>query len=402
MARLNKVSFYLARPKDKARTVVLVRLRIGREQLRFGTGISVYPKDWNPKAQRMKRNTANEVAVNDRLTRIESDLTGIFLDLRNNRIEPTPERVKSRYDALINRDATATGEKSFLDYVRDWIEESNVKEDTKKTYRQLKNHLEAFSNKRGRTLSFDGMDQSFVNEFRRYLQEVAQLGKSTIGKIETKWKTFMTWAVDRGLTTNEYFRGVPKVKAPHSIPQRLNPDEFKRLRDYDLSDNPKLANVRDLFLILCLTGMRVGDLSRLLEWAKEDRTGSEGSFQYEQEKTGKTVIAPLRSTAQEILNRGTVRLISEQKINTYLKELAELAGLNRMIQFRGRQQPIHSCISTHWGKKTFVSLAASEGINREAIRAAVGNSNATMEKHYMTLNHDDVEKAFELADSVFS
>lgn len=393
--RLNKVSFLLARPKSKTKTAIVVQQRVGKMRLRFSTGISVYPKNWNENSQRLKRNTSDEVAVNTRLTRIESDLNSIFIDLQNNHIEPTRERVKSRYDALISRDAT-TGDKSFLDYVEDWIKEVNVEEGTKKTYRTMKRHLKEFSEKRGRTLTFDGMDQSFVNEFRRYLLEVAQLNKNTTGKVEKVWKTFMGWAVDRGLTTNEYFRRVPKIKVERSEPLRLEESELKQLEKVDLSNSDRLNNARNLFLLLCFTGMRFGDLPKFLEWATRDRKGHENGFTYTQEKTGKLVTTPLLPVTLKILNN-VPSLITNQKLNLYIKEVAKLAELNRAVSHNGKNVSVFETLSTHWGKRTFISIAADKGLSKEDVRAAVGNTSRTIDEHYLSLDREKSMQKFQVA-----
>ncbi len=407
MQRLNKVSFFLARPKGTEPSVVLARLKVGGGEVRFGAGFSVAPKHWNRKAQRVKGSVIDAAPMNDRLDRIALDLKTIVLGLQNEGITPTPERVKSRFDALTLKDATRSGEKGFLDYFEDWKTESEgkVTRSTLNVYASTNQHLKAFSEVRGRTLTFDGMDRAFVNEFTRYLSTVAELQDGTIEKYRKTWKTFMRWAVDRGLTSNTFFASVPKLKTADTLPNRLTFQELERLTNVDLSDAPTLSNARDLFVLQCWTGVRYGDLKRIVDDPASYRRGD--TFELTSQKTGRSVRIPLLPDVLRILDGPSPpHSISNQRMNEFLKEAAKRAGLDRPVrqtEQRGKQRsettnPLHDVLSTHDAKRTFVSLAAERGISREIIREITGNSDKTLNR-YLNLDektvHDEFRRAFE-------
>lgn len=75
---------------------------------------------------------------------------------------------------------------------------------------------------------------------------------------------FMNEAYERNLHTNMDFKkkrfSKPKEET-YSV--YLNSDELKKIYKCDLSDEPRLDRVRDLFLIGCCTGLRFSDLSLL-------------------------------------------------------------------------------------------------------------------------------------------
>ncbi len=399
---MNKISFFLARPNDPNPSVVQAYMRVGGGQLKIGTGIRVRPKQWNKKAQRVKGSATGAAPINDRLERITVDLTTIVLEMQTEGIEPTPERVRSRFDALTTKDAARAGEKSFLDYFDDWYHETDgkVAQSTRGVYRSTLRHLTAYSEARGHTLTFEGMDRTFVNAFTRYLSTVAQLQDVTIEKYRKTWKTFMRWAVDRGLTTNDYFASVPKLKPAEKTPNRLLHDELDRLSRVDVSDEPTLENARDLFVLQCWTGLRYSDLCRLVDDPSAYRRGD--VVHISTQKTGRAVGIPLLPEALRILDGANPpHSITNQRMNEYLKDAARRAGLDRPIrqtEERGKKRSettdfLHDVIRTHDAKRTFISLALERGISRETVRAITGNTDRTLNR-YIKLDEVTVREEF--------
>ncbi|MCB0712672.1 MAG: site-specific integrase [Ignavibacteriae bacterium] len=414
MARLNKVSFYLARPKEKARTVILVRLRIDREQIRFGTGVSIYPKDWNPKSQRMKKNCADEVTVNTRLARIESDLKEIFLDLQNNRIEPTPELVKSRYEALIAKDASRNSDKSFFDFWEDWLDQTETSKtaSTIQQNRTVMTKLKEYQEDRGAKITFDRLDREFFESFTRYLITIKKLTNSTIWNQVKRIKAFMQWAQERGLTTNEFYRNVKKkdfnVQPPTIV--RLTESEFNQLLDFDFSETPYLENARNLFVLQSCLGVRVGDLLKIVKAPTHYLQNDSDSIRITSEKTRKEQVIPLNPRAKRILFSDTPpHHISDVKLNSYIKEAAKKAELNRNIlksAYTGKIRkestiPLHDVISSHCAKRTFVSLMVASNVHIQVIADITGNTLETI-KRYIDLDEMEIAREARKADSVFS
>ncbi|MCB9214453.1 MAG: site-specific integrase [Candidatus Kapaibacterium sp.] len=397
-----KISFFLKYPaKRNGECGIFAYSRLGKGQLQiYFPHLSIHPNQWSKKKQQVKPSVRIATDVNDALHRIENDLKAIIASLVQERIEPTPELVKGRFQLLTVKDATHTGKKTFLEYFDDWQTESKnrIKDSTLRVYKTTYKHLKAFSEARGRTLTFDGMDESFVNEFTNYLLKVGGLQDCTIERNRKTWKTFMKWAYDRGLTTNNYFTRVPKIKPAESIPERLTREELKAMSDADLSDSPPLDNARNLFVLQCCTGVRFGDLQKIVSNPAAYRKGD--ALQLTTQKTGKVVTIPLLPGAKAILERkNPPHSISNQKMNKYLKEVAKRAGLDRTVlieEEKGKRRtvktkPLHDYIRTHDAKRTFVSLMADKGVSREVIRAITGNTNKTLDR-YLRLDEREIQR----------
>lgn len=100
-----------------------------------------------------------------------------------------------------------------------------------------------------------------------------------------------------------------------------------------------------------------------------------------------------------------IPMISNQKLNKYVKELCELAEINdpvEIIRFKGAKRhatlhPKHELISAHTGRKTFVTLSLSKGIPAEVVMKITGHSDYKSFKRYVEVDEDRKRNAMSLA-----
>lgn len=155
--------------------------------------------------------------------------------------------------------------------------------------------------------------------------------------------------------------------------------ELKKLLDKPI-DIPRLAQVRDIFGFCCLTGLAFSDVKQLrpehitidingLHWIRKPR-----------QKTGSMCNIPIMDAAQEILSRYTANaycqthgvllpVCSNQKMNVYLKELADICGIRKHL-------------STHTARHTFATLTLASGATIENVAKMLGHSDTKMTRHY--------------------
>ena len=406
---MNKVTFLLKRPSSNTPQAVFAQFRTGGGRLKIYTGLTVHPRHWDkrPSKQRVKPSVTNAAVYNALLDSIEADLKSIVAELMKARIEPTPELVKSRFEAMIQRDASRSGDKSLPDFFDEWIEQSrNTKtEQTLKLYQSVGKRLKEYADDRGALLTFDRMDREFVNSFTDYLIRIKNMQNSTVWHNVKTWKAFMRWAVDRGLTSNREYERITKkdfnVHPP--VPVRLSEEELSRLAQIDLASLPYLENARNLFLLQCCLGVRVSDLLKIVANLASYRDGK--FIRITTQKNRKAVVIPLTPMARKILDdRENLHPISDIKLNKYIKEVARRAGLDRLItqaEYRGmerkdRTMPLHEDISSHCAKRTFVSLMAAKGVSRAVIKAITGNTDATLDR-YLKLDEAEISREMEKA-----
>ena len=142
-------------------------------------------------------------------------------------------------------------------------------------------------------------------------------------------------AFKRGQTNSTAFMDEDfRVIAEDTDQIYLNTSELEKIYDLGLSDNPRLDRVRDLFIIGCWSGLRFSDLSHLTQ-DNIVLIDDKEFLKVKTQKTGEIVIIPLHWTVREILNKynGNIpRVISNQKMNDYLKELADKAKINSSVR----------------------------------------------------------------------
>ena len=404
---MNKVTFLLKRTDANTPQAVLAQFRTGNGRLKVYTGVSAHPKDWDKRfnKQRLKPSAMNAVLLNSRLDQIEADLKHIAADLLSKRIHPTPELVRTQFDALYARETSRSGKLTFLDYFQNWIDQSaNSKTpQTLKLHSSVKAKLEEYQVKKGARLTFDRMDREFVNSFTDFLIRFKGLQNSTVWHNVKTWKAFMNWAVKTGLTTNTYHEQVTKksynVQAPDVL--RLTEEEFRILAEADFSDSPALDNARKLFVLQCCLGVRVSDLLKIVSNPEAYRVGN--NIRITTQKNKKQVLIPVLPYTENVMfGDSPPHEISNAKLNKYIKEAAKEAKLNRLItkaEFRGTNRkditvPLHEDIATHWAKRTFISLMAAKGLSHAVIKAITGNTDATLDR-YLNLDESEIEREME-------
>lgn len=137
------------------------------------------------------------------------------------------------------------------------------------------------------------------------------------------------------------------------------------LRELDLIRNHQFASLRlqhvaDLFIFQCKTGLAYSDLQELDNSHIED----DEFIIKERKKTGQESIIPFLPAAKQIWQKysGQLPRISNVKYNAYLKEVAEIVGIEKKL-------------TTHVGRKTFGQIMADRGISMDVISRMLGHSN---------------------------
>lgn len=199
-------------------------------------------------------------------------------------------------------------------------------------------------------------------------------GENTMIDIFKRLRALWAWMNDNGHTDNNPFERLKVGTARYGTPFYLTIDERNTLAEYDLSERPKLAIQRDIFVFHCLVGCRVGDLYKLTADNITD-----GVLEYVPHKTkdeAQSVKArvPLSERALRLIEayRGAdskgrlFPYISEQKYNDAIKEALRLTGITRNVQVRNAltgetdTRPIYEVASSHMARRTFVGAAYSK------------------------------------------
>ena len=236
------------------------------------------------------------------------------------------------------------------------------------------------------------------------------LSGTTVINIMNFFCTFLHWCKKMKYSDNEVYVLYGCKEPTYGDPFFLTSEERNILYDADLSDNPKLAVIRDIFVFHCYVGCRVGDLYRLTRDNIKD-----GFLEYMPQKTkkcqAKTVRVPLHEKALKILERydaGADRLFPFRQIHTYnlgIRELLKRCGIDRMVTildthgYNTVQKPLYEVATSHTARKTFVGNLYRQVPDPNLIASMSGHVEGSRAfSRYRTIDDDMKRRLVEMID----
>lgn len=388
MAKLN---FYLKNKSAKTSTLIYVTLSANSKRYKVSTGLSIHPRHWNSNKQKAKNSLPGQKGFNDRLIQIAELVKQRYFELltSNQAISTTLLR-----EAI--KPEEAEKESSFVEVLELFIKNSEAigkAHNTLRNYKGFRNHIEQFKTSTRWKPSFEGIDKGFDNRFQAYLIRDCESSPSNISKQFSILKTFMEWARKQGYHDNLAYKDfIHREKSSTKI--TLSQPELHAIQYCDLSHRPGLERVRDMFLFCCETSLRYSDLVNLKPINIISLNTSQGPttcLKLNMVKTRGNITAPLSSLAIELIekyedeNRPTCfPIISGQKMNQALKEIAKLAGIDKEVQevsYVGSQKkteirPKYELVSTHTARRTFITLRIEMGWTDRQIMVYTGHQSS--------------------------
>ena len=392
----------------------------------FSTGVKLLLPNWDAKAQNAvyvdvksaKRlfpgipyksfATQWEIKdINSALSELERKLSEIETRFKIDRVIYDADMVVSLLRGYFQPAVKKTSSKyEVIDFIDKYISDhkpTRVK-GSLSVYKSLRNHLESFVDSTGNSLSFSNTDLALFQAFQNYLVTSTPLSNITIAKQLSTFKTLLNYARALGISVCDKYRDY-RIKREELEVIALSDSEFRLLYFFDFSKNKKYERVRDVFCFSCSTGLRFSDLLQL----KREHI-NEIQIVLRVQKTKQILNIPLNKYAREILERykeniHPLPVISNQKSNKYLKELCELAGLNRSIEivrYKGAERkaltyPKYDLMSMHIGRKTFSSLSIFKGMSSEVTRAITGHKSYQSFLRYVRVAENEKQLAMSKA-----
>ena len=146
----------------------------------------------------------------------------------------------------------------LFSFIEQFIEDSEnrVKPATLSVYRSTLLHLKNYSKEKKVKLNFDSIDLVFYSDFMNYLIKDLNLVNNTIGKYIRVLKNFLNSATEAGLNQSIQFKS-SKFKAPVEETESiyLTEEEIDLMYQLDLSENKRLDEARDRFVVACWLGL---------------------------------------------------------------------------------------------------------------------------------------------------
>ena len=348
--------------------------------------------------------------INAALLGYYTELQEIFKRFEVAEIMPSPAELKEAFNnrhgqnektELASADTSNVPSnfyEAFDDFVRVCGRQNDWTHSTFEKFAAVKNHLKNFRSE----LSFDFFDEEGLTEYVQYLRDVREMRNSTIGKQLSFLKWFLRWSFKQGMhSNNTYDTFKPKLKDTQKKIIFLTWEELNKLREFKIPPTKQaLERVRDVFLFQCFTGLRYSDVFNL---RRSDIKGDH--IEVTTVKTSDSLIIELNDHSKAILekykdvkfeNDKALPVITNQKMNDYLKEVAELAEINepvRQTYYKGNERidevtPKYALLGTHAGRRTFICNALALGIPPQVVMKWTGHSDYKAMKPYIDIADD--------------
>ena len=390
---------------------IRMRVNFASKRIEFTTGYRIDAEKWDTDKQRVRNGCTNKLKqsaseINASLLGYYTEVQEIFKKFEVEEIMPTPEQIKKAFNALHKPIEEVKPRKStpnafykvFDEFVRDCGRQNDWTDSTYEKFAAVKNHLMNFRD----GLTFDFFDEKGLNDYVTYLRDVKEMRNSTIGKQLSFLKWFLRWAFKKGLhQNNAYDSYKPKLKSTQKKIIFLTWEELNKLREFEIpAAKQALDRVRDVFLFQCFTGLRYSDVFNL---RRSDIKGDH--IEVTTVKTSDSLIIELNNHSKAILDKykdvsfeddKVLPVITNQKMNDYLKELAELAGIDEPVcqtYYRGNERidevtPKYALLGTHAGRRTFICNALVLGIPPQVVMKWTGHSDYKAMKPYIDIADD--------------
>jgi integrase/recombinase XerD len=373
------VLFYLNKSKENSKGLCPIKCRItySKKRKEFSSGEFISPSDWNAKKQKASSKTIANQQINLQLEIITANIKKAHLQLQLAGDEFTVEDIFNNYIGKPSTKEVCTIHyfKEFLDKKRKLVG-IDIQLGTWKKYNYAHIQIRDFIKwKYGKQdLPLSKLKLQFLHDFEYYLKTERSQSQATINKAIQRVRNAIKEAVGEGYLEKDPFI----LHKPCRVRKEvifLSTDELKLLEDYHFTQ-PRLQLVKDLFIFCCYTGLAYHEMSSLQK--EHIIKGFDGNewIQMKRHKTNKMISVPLLPKAKAILEKynevGDYALprFSNQKINSYLKEIGAIVGINKSI-------------SHHMARKTFAStVLLYNDVPMEIVSELLGHSSMKITQEY--------------------
>ena len=423
------VKYYLdKRLNKKDEAPIRISAVVNGTRILSTTGFCIKPGDWDEKSKRVaphKTNSKKQTAaqINKWLNGVE----GVVLDFENTcKGRPTVEKLRDVISSY-NPDAEPDEAEEVIEpqrpcvmeYFKEFLREESITNQwtpgTMQIWNAFEKHLKAVVKRS----TFDFFNNNGINAFVRHLRVKAKMQENSVQKHYLNLRWFLKWAIRQGYATEkEIGKTQPKFKLVDKPVIFLTKEELIKLYNFEVPANgtkvklhtyegeeyekevhdaTPLAKTRDMFCFCAFTSLRYSDMANL------KRTDIVGDVLYiTTQKTHDRLPINLNKYAKAILEKyqdckfpGGLALpvISNQKMNDYLKDLCELCEFNTPITrvtYRAGEreeitEPKYNLIGTHAGRRTFICFALSSGIPPQVVMKWTGHSDYKAMKPYIDI-----------------
>lgn len=415
--------FNLRKPRSEKPTNLYLVCRINNKQVKLSTGVKIYPGHWNEKRQEAyisvrlsELDNINNTIVNKKITKLKEYFIEFkhYLCMHPDEIGESMKLLKQHiYKDKMKKEL----QKPVTFIMKQIIEAKTCAESSKKQYRSNIDKFERFLKENEIPNTWESMNLDTINRYQKQIikenplhphNTLRNIIKGTIfnllGIADKRLDIPFKWS-DSNLNSFEFVKDKSNKELADNKKVSLTEEQLNKFYKHIITGTErqikKYTEIRDLFILQCLVGQRIGDMQKFFNGDNE-MDEEAGTISIIQQKTKARAIIPLLPLAKEIISKYENKELlyyKERKsiVNEALKEVAEQAGLDEPITYEEngikQTQPLYKLLHTHTARHTFITILCRKGIPKETVIIATGHEDTKMiDKVYSHLNSKDKAK----------
>ncbi len=365
---------YAARAKNN-QAKIYARITVNGKRVNISLKQRVDIGSWDAKRQKAKGNGEASRTLNLYLDEVKSDIFQCYNDLKREDQVLTAELIKARYLGEDKRKYTL---KDIFDYHNETMSHKLTAGTIGKFNTTQKYVLVYTMSKYRKTNMFlQDLNHEFILGFESFLRNYksrpsqGEISNNVAMKHIQRLKKMVSLAYQmEWIERNPFVKF--KLKYEKKEREFLTSTELKSIEDFHFTIE-RLIAVRDVFIFSCYTGLSYVDITGLTQ--DNIVLGIDGScwMVTKRQKTKTPIKIPLLPKAESLIQKyqdhprtlNSARLIpcmSNQKLNSYLKEIADSCGINKNLTF-------------HMARHTFATtVTLSNGVPIETVSKLLGHT----------------------------
>ena len=360
---------------------IQMRITLAGQNIEIQLKRRINPTSWNQKKERASGKDSISIEINKYLDSVRARIYNIEREIEDERLPITLHEIKDRFTGQKQKDQFKSFYKVFQEEI-DRMDSLVGKDFNKITISRYKLCLKYFKEMFAQTdnapdVLLQSINGNLILRFEAFLKVNKGCCQNTVIRYMKCLKKITNMGIANGWITRNPFFGITfreeKVKVA-----TLTFDEILSMYHKEFTI-PRLERVRDVYVFCCFTGLAFIDVSTLKEehivtdefgnkWIDKDRI-----------KTGVNSIVPLTEIPLAILekyknaNPNSEFLLPvdlNQKMNSYLKEIADVCGINTRL-------------TTHTARHTFATLLITNHVTLTNVSTMMGHSSTVMTERYI-------------------
>ncbi|WP_026752963.1 site-specific integrase [Sediminibacter sp. Hel_I_10] len=379
---------------------IYLRITVNGKRSELSIKRKVLLKKWNSEAGKIRGTTSDVRELNNYMDSIKVKINKIQQTLFDNNDLITSQIIKNAY---LGKNAKHKMVLEIFQSHNNKVEKLVGKEfaaGTLERYKTAKNHVADYIKLEYnlKDIPVKDVNHEFISGLEYYLKTVRHCAHNSAVKYITNFKKIIRIAY-----ANDWIHKDPFLnwKGKLKIVERefLIEEEIQKIIDLDLKME-RLDQVRDIFIFCCFTGLAYADVKKLNkgdislgmdgeQWVKTKRSKTDTRSNIPILPIAKSIIEKYKDN--RVLNEKDLVLpvLSNQKMNAYIKEIATLAGITKNLTF-------------HLARHTFATtVTLTNGVPIESVSKMLGHTNLKTTQHYAKILDMKVSKDMAILRSKF-